>query len=72
MKITLEISESFNIARSAIVANKGRGILTTLGIVIGIIAVITTMTAAMATAKGIAAGKMANEEVRSLQEYHGY
>jgi putative ABC transport system permease protein len=46
MRIGLEIAESFNIARSAIVANKGRGILTTLGIVIGIIAVITTMTAA--------------------------
>lgn len=46
MKIALEISESFNIARSAIVANKGRGMLTALGIIIGIVAVITTMTAA--------------------------
>ena len=46
MKIALEISESFNIARSAIMANKGRGALTTLGIVIGVVAVITTMTAA--------------------------
>jgi putative ABC transport system permease protein len=46
MKLGLEIGESFNIARAAILANKGRGILTTLGIVIGIIAVITTMTAA--------------------------
>jgi putative ABC transport system permease protein len=46
MKIGLEISESFNIARSAIVANKGRGTLTALGIVIGVVAVITTMTAA--------------------------
>jgi len=46
MRIGLEISESFNIARSAIVANKGRGTLTALGIVIGVVAVITTMTAA--------------------------
>jgi putative ABC transport system permease protein len=46
MKFGLEISESFNIARSAIVANKGRGTLTALGIIIGIVAVITTMTAA--------------------------
>jgi putative ABC transport system permease protein len=46
MKIGLEVSESFNIARSAILANKGRGTLTALGIVIGVIAVITTMTAA--------------------------
>jgi putative ABC transport system permease protein len=35
-----------NIARSAIMANKGRGTLTALGIVIGVVAVITTMTAA--------------------------
>jgi putative ABC transport system permease protein len=35
-----------NIARSAIIANKGRGTLTALGIVIGVVAVITTMTAA--------------------------
>jgi len=46
MRIGLEISESFNIAKSAIVANKGRGTLTALGIVIGVVAVITTMTAA--------------------------
>lgn len=46
MKIGLEISESFNIARSAIMANKGRGTLTALGIIIGIVAVIITMTAA--------------------------
>lgn len=46
MRLFLEISESFNIARSAIVANKGRGTLTALGIIIGIVAVITTMTAA--------------------------
>jgi putative ABC transport system permease protein len=46
MRIGLEISESFNIARSAIVANKGRGTLTALGIIIGVVAVITTMTAA--------------------------
>jgi putative ABC transport system permease protein len=46
MRIGLEIAESFNIARSAIMANKGRGSLTALGIVIGVVAVITTMTAA--------------------------
>jgi len=46
MHIGLEIGESFNIARSAILANKGRGTLTAVGIVIGIVAVITTMTAA--------------------------
>lgn len=46
MKFGLELSESFNIARSAIMANKGRGMLTALGIIIGIVAVITTMTAA--------------------------
>ena len=46
MHLGLEISESLNIARSAIIANKGRGTLTALGIVIGVVAVITTMTAA--------------------------
>ena len=46
MRIGLEISEAFGIARSAILANRGRGTLTALGIIIGIVAVITTMTAA--------------------------
>jgi putative ABC transport system permease protein len=46
MKLGLDIEESARIAWSAIVANKGRGALTTLGIIIGIVAVITTMTAA--------------------------
>ena len=46
MKSLQEINESFRIALSAIKANKSRGILTTLGIVIGIMAVVTTMTAA--------------------------
>ena len=46
MRIALEINESFSIAKSAIMANKGRGTLTALGIIIGIVAVITTMTAA--------------------------
>ncbi len=45
MKVFLDIHESFKIAMSAIAANKGRGALTTLGIIIGIVAVITTMTA---------------------------
>ena len=45
MKILIDTVESFKIAWSAIVANKARGILTTLGIIIGIVAVTTTMTA---------------------------
>lgn len=46
MKFSLDISESFKLALGAIVANKSRGALTALGIIIGIVAVITTMTAA--------------------------
>jgi putative ABC transport system permease protein len=46
MKLGLDLAESFKIAIGAIAANKSRGALTTLGIVIGIVAVITTMTAA--------------------------
>lgn len=46
MKSIYEIGESFRIAMAAIKANKARGVLTTLGIVIGIVAVVTTMTAA--------------------------
>lgn len=38
--------ESLRIAIAAIKANKARGVLTTLGIIIGIVAVVTTMTAA--------------------------
>ncbi len=38
--------ESFKIALSAIKANKTRGVLTALGIIIGILAVVTTMTVA--------------------------
>jgi putative ABC transport system permease protein len=38
--------EAFRIALAALRANKARGILTTLGIIIGIVAVVTTMTAA--------------------------
>jgi putative ABC transport system permease protein len=45
MKFLLDTLESLKIALSAIVANKARGALTTLGIIIGIVAVITTMTA---------------------------
>jgi putative ABC transport system permease protein len=41
-----ELAESFRIAAGALRANKTRGILTTLGIVIGIVGVVTTMTAA--------------------------
>ncbi len=46
MRRALDLGESFRIALSAIRANKGRGALTTLGIIIGIVAVILTMTAA--------------------------
>lgn len=46
MKSLYQWFESFKIAAGAIKANKARGILTTLGIIIGIVAVVTTMTAA--------------------------
>jgi putative ABC transport system permease protein len=41
-----EAAESLRIAFGAVRANKSRGILTTLGIIIGIVGVVTTMTAA--------------------------
>ena len=46
MSNRLALRESFQIALQALRANKARGILTTLGIVIGIVAVVVTMTAA--------------------------
>lgn len=46
MSLLLEKIETFKIAIEAIRVNKVRGILTTLGIIIGIVAVVTTMTAA--------------------------
>ncbi len=46
MKLLIDVGESFRIALEAMRANKVRGALTTLGIIIGIVAVITTMTAA--------------------------
>ena len=46
MKLLIDIGESFQMAISAIYANKARAALTTLGIIIGICAVILTMTAA--------------------------
>ena len=39
-------AEAMRIAMAALRANKARGVLTTLGIIIGIVAVVTTMTAA--------------------------
>ncbi len=45
-RFALDLLESIKIAIGAIRANKGRGALTTLGIIIGIVAVILTMTAA--------------------------
>ena len=41
-----QLIEALKIAFDSLRANKGRGVLTTLGIIIGIVAVITTMTAA--------------------------
>ncbi len=46
MKSLRQLVEALRIAFDSLRANKGRGVLTTLGIIIGIIAVITTMTAA--------------------------
>ena len=46
MRLIYEKIESFKMALSAIKENKTRGILTALGIIIGILAVITTMTVA--------------------------
>jgi putative ABC transport system permease protein len=46
MRIALDLGESLHIALRALRANKTRGALTTLGIVIGIVAVSLTMTAA--------------------------
>ncbi len=46
MRLAIDLGESFQIAMRAIRANKGRGALTALGIIIGIVAVILTMTAA--------------------------
>ncbi len=46
MRSLRQLFEALKIAFDSLRANKGRGVLTTLGIIIGIIAVITTMTAA--------------------------
>ncbi len=46
MKSLRQVLESLRIAFDSLRANKGRGLLTALGIIIGIVAVITTMTAA--------------------------
>jgi putative ABC transport system permease protein len=45
-RFTVDFGESFRIALRALRANKARGALTTLGIIIGIVAVTVTMTAA--------------------------
>ncbi|MCP4546289.1 MAG: ABC transporter permease [bacterium] len=46
MRFALDLIESFRMAIDAIRANKARGALTTLGIIIGIVAVVLTLTAA--------------------------
>lgn len=45
-RLLIEFSESARIAFGALRANKSRGVLTTLGIIIGIVGVVSTMTAA--------------------------
>ena len=46
MRLAIDLRESLHIALNAIRANKARGALTTLGIIIGIVAVVLTMTVA--------------------------
>jgi putative ABC transport system permease protein len=46
MKLAIDIGAAFHIAVNALRANRARGALTTLGIIIGIVAVVLTMTAA--------------------------
>jgi putative ABC transport system permease protein len=46
MRLAIDLGEAFRIALLALRANMVRGALTTLGIIIGIVAVVTTMTAA--------------------------
>ena len=46
MKLQIDINEAAKIAWGAVLANKARGALTALGIIIGIVAVTTTMIAA--------------------------
>ncbi|MBQ3300593.1 MAG: ABC transporter permease, partial [Eggerthellaceae bacterium] len=46
MKVQIDIAEAARIAWSAVIANKSRGALTALGVIIGIVAVTTTMIAA--------------------------
>ena len=46
MTVVTDIRESLRIAFDALRSNKARGVLTTLGIIIGIVAVVLTMTAA--------------------------
>jgi putative ABC transport system permease protein len=45
VKLAVDLAESFHVALAAIRARKARGALTTLGIIIGIVAVVLTMTA---------------------------
>jgi putative ABC transport system permease protein len=45
VKLAVDLAESFHVAIAAIRARKARGALTTLGIIIGIVAVVLTMTA---------------------------
>lgn len=45
MRLAVDLGESFHVAIASIRARKARGALTTLGIIIGIVAVVLTMTA---------------------------
>ena len=67
MRVFLDFQESLRIALSAIAANKARGALTTLGIIIGIVAVITTMTAANGLQNTLPAGLRLGRRRRDLR-----
>ena len=69
MNFTLDVRESLRIALTAIRANKARGALTTLGIIIGIVAVITTMTAANGLQNTFRQGLSADHAVCSHQTF---
>ncbi|MGH7456041.1 MAG: ABC transporter permease, partial [bacterium] len=46
MRMLTELTETLKLSVATVYANRSRGLLTTLGIIIGIVAVVTTMTAA--------------------------
>ncbi len=70
MRLGLDIAESARISWSAIIANKARGALTTLGIIIGIVAVMTTMTAANGLAEQFPRELLRGRRRRGLRVAH--